>query len=261
MGVCRLHWPEDIPFKKVKGHERPDCPPCIFNCPSSIRPQTTSLISRNVSERRVISESRSTLPDELDTFLELDKIPSFIDFLKQLPQKDFIRNMDIDIVIRPNFVRICKFAEYSESLEFTIVIKSDYSVSAKRSNTVVAVSDLLGFQCHLAKWSQLEAVLNRVNNAVLSVKSEIIGAVGSLKKVLEQCSDEKPEHLDFILEQLELKTKKSQGRRSTAQTTMISLTLYLSSRCAYKELRKYLCLPHPSTTVVASLMLVQRRTL
>ena len=75
--VCSKHFPPNFPTIKVKGRERSRDLPSIFkDIPKSLIP------TKPPSKRKTVkaaSSVRTSKEDELSTFLEFDKIESFVD--------------------------------------------------------------------------------------------------------------------------------------------------------------------------------------
>ena len=122
----------------------------------------------------------------------------------------------------------------------TVKIYKSLNVSVKSFGKNVNIRDLLGYQCQLQKWSQLEAILNRAMNHQASCTDK---ATHFVKHQHKECFAD--DRLHFLLEQL-LLLLTNLGNYS-AVTMMIAVEMLLSSRSTYSTLRRVLCLPHPNT--------------
>ena len=120
------------------------------------------------------------------------------------------------------------------------------AVSAFHYTTRVSITDLLGFQYKLERWSQLENIINRVKNSSVSVASEVKDFVLRIEDVDDT---DQSENLSFLLEQLPLMVTPSHGRRYSSRTMNVAMNLYLNSKSCYKMLRSenILALPAPKT--------------
>lgn len=246
MCLCSKHWPEDSPMVTSKGRERPSVPPSIFpNIPETYKRQSISSVVRNVSERNVTFEERTSQPDELLQFLELDSITTdFNKFFFELKEKF----PNYQILFSDKVIVIADFDlnVLPPVFQFSVIIDQRCSVSSFRQNTPVACRDLLGFQCHIQKWSQLEAVIHRVKQSPLNATKEVKAAVAALKNSLELWETPNDKY-NFVIDQLDLLSCDPCGRRYNSETTLIALNMYLCSRSCYQILRNYLAFPHPTT--------------
>ena len=96
IGICERHWPPDAEFVRIRRFSRPKDPPSIFEgCSTSMQRQTIRTNSREVENRRITAASRHSKPDELAVFDQKDRIPSWEEFLCQLPSSDIISNSDL----------------------------------------------------------------------------------------------------------------------------------------------------------------------
>ena len=83
--VCARHFPPDFPVIKVKGRERPQDPPSIFEgIPKSLLPTPPPPKRRTLKAE---SSVRSVKEDELLKFTELDRIDSFENFCELISQE------------------------------------------------------------------------------------------------------------------------------------------------------------------------------
>ena len=202
-------------------------------------------IPRNIEIRRVSSEIRSQLSDELNSFNELDKLPSWPAFTSQLKSSPILTNNDLHVKVTENSLCVFRFVPPS-TIAFSITISFNYVVSAFHRHSSVNINDFLGFQHRLCRWSQLEAIITRVKNAIPNLSEEIIALATEIENVVEQLSPCYNGY-DFITEQLKLSTCSVKGRRYSNSTVLKSLQCFLCSRAGYRQMRKLLFLPHPDT--------------
>jgi hypothetical protein len=135
------------------------------------------------------------------------------------------------------------------TVDFRVIIHSNFSVSAFRSNSPVVIKDLLGYQCHLGKYSQLEAIVSRAKNDSKVFVSELKQAILQLK-LIENCVDfnHSDKRWSFLIELFELLQYKKNGRRYSSNLILTALSYYLLSRSCYKEIRTFLTLPPDTLT-------------
>lgn len=249
MGVCRLHWPSDTSMKSVNGKLRPDSPPTIFpGCPDSFKRQTCQTKLRDIQSRRVSSAARSTKKDELDDFEISDKIPKdfkiFIESVRQRISVTDCSYRDFHVIETDNGCELLQLQNFS-SVVVRISISSDFSVIAYHKNTKVSsIRCLLGYQCKLERFSQLENIISRSKHYPLDLYQETEHHVNRLKESFELLDFQ---DADFLLEQLQLKVIPPNGRRYSAKTMVNAVYLFLKNRSAYESLRQFLALPSANT--------------
>ncbi|MEL7309577.1 MAG: hypothetical protein AAGK05_18140, partial [Pseudomonadota bacterium] len=194
---------------KVKRFERPVDPPSIFpHCSQSMTPQTFpgSYVlkmkcigpivvvfidyviyfpakRRRINERNISLEKRGSHFDEIDTFNAKDKLPEWDEFCASLPFTNSVKELQLVVQVMSSSNIILKINE--TTVEYSVVVDQNFSVCAKKRNTVVGIRDLLGFQQKLERYSQLDAVLHRVKNAVCCLESEVRVAIDDLRSISE----------------------------------------------------------------------------
>ena len=251
MGVCRRHWPDNANMIKTFGRYIPDEPPSIFpGCPKTFQRQTVPSSSRDVKNRCVLSASRSSDSDELKEFDQKDLLPTdFFEFTEQASKRDFA-NLSIH-VISENSLHFMSFDNSFRNIEFSLTIHEKFSVVLRRKCVDVSLHhfrDLLGYQYHCTRWSQLEAALNRLKNYNVSFKEEVLQTICHLESSLkEEVNDDITADFMFLMEQFQLKLTPSEGRRYSADTMKTAMKLYISNRSTYRHIRGILTLPHPKT--------------
>ena len=80
--VCERHWPKDFETIIRYGKTRPKHPPSIFNCVAASQVPTPPPPPRPTTKS--LSSIRNTIPDELQSFLERDRLSSFEDLCQKV---------------------------------------------------------------------------------------------------------------------------------------------------------------------------------
>ena len=87
IGICDK--PEERPMVKTKRFSRPRDPSSVFpGCPSSATKPAT--VPRDIGARKADAASRSTIPDELEEFQQMDKLGTWEEFVIALPTSDVV---------------------------------------------------------------------------------------------------------------------------------------------------------------------------
>ncbi|PAA86097.1 hypothetical protein BOX15_Mlig018626g1 [Macrostomum lignano] len=242
MGICDKHWPHDAPRIKIKRFFRPVGPPSIFSLPTSSIRQTFPVTSRQSAHRGILCGQRNKLADEIDAFNAKDRIQNWETFISHIMQ-NLLPTMPGWLLQREeSYVQLLSICQ--RNVEFSVTVDSNFKIAAFRRNTEVKTSDLLGFQNHLERFSQLEAIINRVKQTDLSIKDEISAHVKDLQSV---CSDAGATKQQFLLRQLQLSTYESSSMRYTFEDILLSARMFFSGRAGYCAARGILTLPHPVT--------------
>lgn len=254
MGICRRHWPVQTNMVKRFGHDIPADPPSVFGdmCPNSFLRQTVSVHSRNINERGISSESRrSTEPDPMDEFEQRDMLPTtFTDFVETLYTRREISNFSLHVIKSEGAVHLMSFDNQFSFIESCLSVREDYSVSLRRKGVDISLHnfrDVLGFQCKINRWTQLEAMLVRLKNYDVPLHDELLHITKQLERSIDQNDNATSSKMLFLLEQLSLSFTPSNGRRYSAFTMKTALRLYIASKSSYRLLRTFLVLPHPNT--------------
>ena len=247
MGVCRRHWPQNTATKKLFGRDVPIDPPSIFlGCPDSFQRRTVSEQRREIHSRRVSASARTEY-DELPQFEEQDLLPlDFSTFSHEITQKEY---RDIVVIKSDEFVRLLSFDSNFEEIEYSLIIRSDFTLSGFRKHTKVSFHDLrnvLGFQMKISRWSQIDAAIVHVKNSKIELNCEITAVTKKLLNIIKIVDCESA-NFEFLLEQLQLNCTSPENRRYSSYTTIQAMKFYLVSRSAYRLMRNVLCLPHPIT--------------
>lgn len=191
------------------------------------------------------SSQRNVFPDELSSFMERDTIPTSMD--------EFIEKCKSTCLITDHKpVMYCDVDNFfisfiHESVVYArVIVHPNFSVSCFSYNTKVNVRDLLGYQCKLEKWSQLEAIISRTKSSPVNLTTEL----AHHSKLLRYHADNNSEitdKIDFLLNQLEIQGNPSRGKSYTTHQVLLAARLYFASRVGFKHSRKFIALPHPST--------------
>ena len=241
IGICVKHWPPDCPTRQVKRFKRPIEPPSIFpGCPPSCIPSTSK--ERNIEERGITSRQRTEIEDELIAFDNEDRIISWSVFKNDITRSNSILNNKLCPVIFENCVKLYYIVD--DQTDFVIQITGDFKVSAKRSHSPIVIRDLLGYQCCLERWSQLEAIIVRTKHSSLSPSIEVTATITNLQAKLQNSEDDVSVRRRFLCDQL---MRLYEQRPYDAETFKVSCDLFLSTRSSYSRFRNVLTLPHPNT--------------
>ena len=138
---------------------------------------------RMVELRGILSSERNALPDEISAFEESDKIPNMNALTAELKLRYL--SLGFHLIEQDCQLTLVKFSENIRSIYCSVTIKSDFSVFAFHRNTDVYLRDLLGFQCKLERWSQLDNIINRVKQQELDIIKEATAALEYLRELLD----------------------------------------------------------------------------
>ena len=166
-----------------------------------------------MKERKISLEQRGAQLDEMDAFNEKDKLPTWDEFRASIHSINSVIELQLLVQVTSSSITIVKINE--TTIEYSVVIDQSLSIRAKKKNTDVNIKDLLGFQQKLERYSQLDAILNRVKNATCSMESEIRVAIDNLRAMSATFDLHLDTNSQFLLRQLELNQISSRGRRYT----------------------------------------------
>jgi hypothetical protein len=245
IGVCRKHWPEHTQMKKIKRYLRPAAAPSLFaNSTPAMFIQNQPTPSRNILKRKLSLVDRNAQPDELSAFNSIDIIPNWPAFLENLNNSDVVSTHNLHIERHVDSVNLYKIS--SSVIVFTISIRDNLAVTASHCNTKVFVRDILGYQQHLQRWSQLLAIVARTLSTPLDVKEEILSLIRRGSIYLDDTDTESHDKLSFLFEQISLCVTPPHGRRYSVNLWYAAVRLFLMGQSNYNSLRDVLTLPHPS---------------
>lgn len=194
-------------------------------------------------------ENRNSIPDEMNKFLMEDSISNWEHFQSELGNSYAIsrhgllhRNNDEDSEL---------FSIIQGKIVLSVVIKKNFSVQLMRYNTPINVRNLLGYQCKLERWSQLEAVVNYGLNEKTNSKHELEEVIAHLTDNVFIHSSENDstlfENINYLLRNILLQISPITSRRYSPKDIVRASLFYLASRRCYKIIRRSLALPHPDT--------------
>ena len=162
--VCSLHWPENFPTKPCPGTRDgvPAVPPTIFpNVPTSCIPTPSSTRPK---KPKLSAQVRSTKPDELSKFKELDRLPACLSLAElsskfpsvvvfEAPREDHFPS---------NFVILSKIYQGPYFLFKLVMTPAAVMRECYFKTELVTIPFLRKKQLH--SWSQLEAILHYLEN-------------------------------------------------------------------------------------------------
>ena len=202
--------------------------------------------SREVEARGVLSSERNAFPDELSSFMDMDTIPASMgEFMEKCRSTSLIT--DHKPVMYCDVDNFCISFIRDSVVYARVIVNPNFSVSCFSYNTKVNIRDLLGYQCKLEKWSQLEAVICRSKSSPVNLTSELAHHSKLLRHHAGNTTSEITEKVDFLLNQLEIQGNPSRGKSYTAHQVLLAARLYFVSRTGFKQSRRFIALPYPST--------------
>ena len=155
--------------------------------------------------------------------------------------------MDLNLLIQRNPHSIVLLNFVDTNVEYSVLIEESLHLCAMRRHTAVNVRDLLGFQWKLERYSQLEAVCNRLQYAKMNVKCELQHCVSDLRAISQESQYQFDTQTNFAIRQLELSIQKPNGRKYSSANILNATRLYFANRQCYNNVRCLLHLPHPDT--------------
>ena len=183
--------------------------------------------------------------NELQVPIDHDRILDFKEFLDKVKTCATVNKHNLFVQFSEEKVKLFMIEKIQISM--CIVVDKNMIVHAKRYNTIISLRDLLGFQWHMSRWSQLEAIVTRTKISEISIHQEVNAMIDQL---INKCQDNAisiDSTLQFKLDQLKIHYTHEKGRRHSASTIIEALRIFLSSRKCYNLLRTNLTLPHPDT--------------
>lgn len=243
--VCFYHWPANFDTISSYGHKRPKHPPSIFqNIPHSCIP-TQQPKKRDLAEKKLSLSVRSAVPDEYEEFNNQDIIKSWEDLKKNIAQCDAVRNLNCFVQVDKDSIDLYYLC--NKRIEVTVIIDSSFCAKVKHFNTSVDVRRLLGFQCHLERWSQIEPIVKQACSTDLSLSDEVKVMSKQIQDIMSEENTEENSKISFLLDNINLLLIQPNGRRYTVNEMLTASEFYFASRSAYCVLRRHLALPHPDT--------------
>ena len=216
--VCKKHWPSFAKFKIVRGKECPIDPPSIFhNIPNSCLAFKSAPPRKT---KRALSSIRNQHPDEIDQFLEQDKIN-----LLQLEEKLIGKNV---VVFKVGQTTMIQSKNYMQRVsQFLVKLSDNYSFETYHFGAVCSISSLAANRIVECKtWSCLDEIITYLSNKSLDHKKEILA------------------------ENLQSMGTKRVGQKLFSPKTILQAFEYFStSRALYSKLVKDYALPSIRTLI------------
>ena len=111
-----------------------------------------------------------------------------------------------------------------------------------------SVRDLINESSNaLAKCSQIDAIIVRLNDTPKDIQSETRFMGNNLMSLCDEDNEKRQRQLNFIGKQLIPLDAGPHGRRYSAESTTAAINLYLGSKSTYRALRELLVLPCRNT--------------
>ena len=171
--ICELHWPENYPTYRKKGHERPSVPPSIFiGIPSSIVPDTLPPPQETL---RSWNQLRNMLPDELDEFERLDRL-SYSDLEEQLVNSNTRQfSTPTTAFLNDGHVYIQSMTYFQGVPTFLLLISETLKFEAFHIGVKVNVPSLSRNRVScIDRWSILEQALHFLASRETTSKLEVL---------------------------------------------------------------------------------------
>lgn len=191
--------------------------------------------------------TRNSVPDELETFRERDLLPTWSSFCQEAATSESLTRHSVLTAKLGDDLYLFALNALGE-ISLRIFVHPDFTLKCFRSQTPVAIRDLLGFGQTLKTWSQLDAVVVRCKNAELNLAAELSYGISTLMDILANMDDStETSSIKFLLHQLSNIQVPSNTRRYDPITVRQAALLYLCSRGCYNQLRGILALPCAKT--------------
>ena len=240
--ICYKHFPPNVVTKvQPGGSVVPTEPPSIFgSTSSSFFAQTVSPVQREPEKRNVTAEARSErfeeqLVDE-DLIVDFDHLVSHC--FNEYYGKLFVNKSN-------GTLKISKLDDESPpDLKYCLVIHDDFKVEAFRGRKKIATRDIVdGFTCQLSRYSQIGAILDRLESTPLDIRSELRACGAKILDLANEIDDDddaaRKRRMTFTGKQILLLHKRSYS----SDDMLDAINLYLRSRNSYRALRELLVLP------------------
>ena len=225
MGVCALHWPENVTMHRRGKYQVPAVPPSIFpNVPSSCIPSSFSSSTTPRITKKALSSHRTSEVDEMAQFTLIDRFKpeSFsCQFREILEKEGMVFTEDNKYVLLSNardgpiFRFSCHF--FYNDRDLTLTYEAYHKLQQIHHCTLKT----------LRRWSELEELLRFIR----------------IYKPVEDSSKK----LDFLCESVSLLNIPKNSRVYSLENLSLGLSWCSKSRVLYEILRHYLTLPSLST--------------
>ena len=221
--ICVKHWPEDFPFRTVRGGSKvPLKPPSIFDVPASCIPLVT--------QARLFTNPSSVqnqLPDQLEEFCKRDKLGS-IDDIAQFFESEF-KSFDFSVISASGKL---------------ILVSNEYCGAVAKFTVFVTASDGAAgpgiFEVKL--YMGIERIFVPFLKKNITLWSELENGVRYILNYDREGETSSSKRSSFITRQIELLNKPI-GVPYTISDLTVAMNISSRSRSAYSEIRKYLALP------------------
>ena len=152
--------------------------------------------------------------------------------------------------ISSDSLKISKLDDESPpDLKYCLIIHKDFKVEAYRGRKKIPTRDIIkGFSAKLERFSQIDKILNRLEDTPLDIKHELRACGAKILDLANEIDDDEKysgqkRRMTFTAKQIIL----LQRRSYTTDDMLEAINLYLRSRSSYKSLRELLVLPSPNT--------------
>ena len=146
-------------------------------------------------------------------------------------------------------IKVFKFAGEPPEVEFSVILRNNFNVDAYRRKRKIAVRDIIdGFLNCVSKYSQIEAIISRLNSTSVDMRSEMQSIGNQILVVSNEEEDaQKRRQLVFLGKQVLSLYTRPHGRRYSPECMTEAINLYLRSRNSYRALSELLVLPTRNT--------------
>lgn len=156
--VCSKHFPPNFPTIKVKGRERSRDLPSIFkDIPKSLIP------TKPPSKRKTVkaaSSVRTSKEDELSTFLEFDKIESFVDLRDSICTDRVGEGIIHYVSGNALYIQSNELENNTGIAKFVLCIFDDLTFNVYHAGVKISISSMVKNRIHrVNSWSQIAEML------------------------------------------------------------------------------------------------------
>ena len=146
-------------------------------------------------------------------------------------------------------IKVIKFAGEPPEVEFSVILRNNFKVDAYRRKRKIAVRDIIdGFSNCVSKYSQIEAIISRLNSTSVDMCSEMQFIGNQILVVSTKEEDvQKRRQLVFLGKQVLSLDTRPHGRRYSPECMTETINLYLRSQNSYRALSELLVLPTRNT--------------
>ena len=244
--VCYKHFPPNVQTKiQPGGSVVPVEAPSFFGTTSTSFFSQTSPTPREPEKRNVTAESRSKMLEEQK--VDEDIIGDFSTLTSHCFDRFYGKYF---VNISSDSLKISKLDDESPpDLKYCLIIHKDFKVEAYRGRKKIPTRDIIkGFSAKLERFSQIDKILNRLEDTPLDIKHELRACGAKILDLANEIDDDEKysgqkRRMTFTAKQILLLQRCSY----TTDDMLEAINLYLRSRSSYKSLRELLVLPSPNT--------------